>query len=358
MKHRITLILLSFVLVAAVASCAADKDTRLSVDPAGKTVVERYGQLQVIGTNLCDQAGKPVQLRGMSSHGLQWYGKYANKDVLTWLRNDWNAQIWRSAMYLTQGGYINAPVLKNKVIESVDAAIDLGIYVVIDWHVMNDRNPQAYQAQSIEFFREMATKYGDKPNVIYEICNEPNGKDVTWSGNIKPYAEAVIAAIRAIDPDNIIIVGTPSWSQDVDIAAADPIVDQKNIMYTLHFYAGSHGKALMNKADIALSKGLPLFVTECGTSEASGGGGTFIKESIEWLSFLEKRNISWINWSVNNKGEESGVLVFNADRDAKGGWKDSDLTQSGRFIRKVMRNEIKVGGIAGLIAERLIARVH
>jgi len=337
-----TLIFASLACCALVFISCKDSDTRLSVDKAGRTVVERYGQLQVIGTNLCDQAGKPIQLRGMSSHGLQWHGKYANRDVLAWLRDDWNMQIWRSAMYLTQGGYINAPVLKNKVIESVDAAINLGIYVVIDWHVMNDRNPQAYQAQSIEFFREMAQKYGDRPNVLYEICNEPNGKDVTWSANIKPYAEAVIAEIRSIDPDGIIIVGTPTWSQDVDIAAADPIVGQKNIMYTLHFYAGTHGEELRKKADDALSKGLPLFVTECGTSEASGGGGTFIKQSHEWLSFLQKRNISWINWSVNNKGEESGVLVFNADRDAKGGWKDSDLSESGKFIRKVLRNEIRI----------------
>ena len=344
------------IIAASLAVCAfafvscKDSDTRLSVDKAGRTVVERYGQLQVIGTNLCDEAGRPVQLRGVSSHGLQWYGKYANKNVLTWLRDDWNVQIWRSAMYLTQGGYINAPVLKNKVIESVDAATELGMYVLIDWHVMNDRNPQAYQAQSIEFFREMARKYGDKPNVLYEICNEPNGKDVTWSGNIKPYAEAVIAAIREIDPDNIIIVGTPSWSQDVDIAAEDPIVGQKNIMYTLHFYAGTHGEELMKKADVALSKGLPLFVTECGTSEASGGGGTFVKESRKWIKFMEKRNISWINWSINNKGEESGALVYNADRDAKGGWKDEDLSESGRFIRKVLRNERTSSNILDLFA--------
>jgi len=327
--------------LALLGGCA-DKDSRLSVDKAGKTVVERYGQLQVIGTNLCDQTGKPVQLRGMSSAGLQMFGKYANYDVIKWLRDDWNAQVWRASMYLTEGGYITGPVVKTKVIDSVDAAIKLGIYVLIDWHVMNDRNPQAYQAQSVEFFTEMAQKYGAYPNVIYEICNEPNGKDVTWSENIKPYAETIIATIRQYDPDNLIIVGTPTWSQDVDIASKDPITGQKNIMYTLHFYAGTHGDALRKKAEIALANGLPIFVTECGTSEASGGGGTFIDKTKIWFSFLKKHNISWINWSVNNKGEESGALVFNADRDAKGQWKESDLSKSGSFIRKVLRNEIKI----------------
>jgi len=322
-------------------SCGGDKDTRLSVDKNGKTVVERYGQLQVIGTNLCTESGQPIQLRGMSSHGLQWHGKYANKDVIKWLRDDWNMQIWRAAMYLTQGGYVNNPVLKQKVVDSVDAAVELGVYVLIDWHVMNDKDPRAYQEQSIEFFTEMATKYGKYPNVMYEICNEPNGAEVTWDGCIKPYAEAVIAAIRAIDPDNIIIVGTPTYSQDVDIAAANPIQGQKNIMYTMHFYAGTHGKDLQKKVETALDKGLPIFVTEWGTTLASGDQFR-PKEAMEWLSFLKKHNLSWINWSVNNKGEDSGILIFNADRDGKGNWKESDLSKSGKMMRLILRNETRV----------------
>lgn len=324
-----------------VSACGAD-DTQLSVDKNGKTVVDRFGRLQVIGTNLCTEAGKPIQLRGMSSFGLQWAGKYANEDVLRWLRDDWNIQVWRAAMYLTQGGYIENPVIKEKVISSIEAALKLGIYVIVDWHVLNDKNPQVYQDRAIEFFTDIAQKYGSNPHVLYEICNEPNGKDVTWAGQIKPYAEAVIAAIRRFDPDNIIIVGTPHWSQDVDVAAEDPIRDQKNIMYTLHFYAGTHGEELRQKAEKALSKGLPLFVTEWGTSDASGGGGTFLEKSTVWLSFLKKHNISWVNWSVNNKGEESGALVYNADREGTGNWKESDLSASGRFVRKVLRNEIRI----------------
>ena len=137
-------------------------------------------------------------------------------------------------------------------------------------------------------------------------------------------------------------MGTPNWSQDVDVAAEDPIRDQKNIMYTLHFYAGTHGDELRAKAEKAIAKGLPLFVTEWGTSDASGGGGFYMEKSKVWLSFLKKHKISWVNWSVNNKGEESGALVYNADREGKGNWKEADLSESGRFIRKVLRNEIKI----------------
>ncbi len=330
-----------FALVILTACSSGSRDSRLAVDGEGRTVVERYGQLQVIGTNLCDQAGNPVQLRGMSSHALHWYGKYANSEVLRWLRDDWNAQLWRAAMYLSEGGYFTSRTIRNRVTDSVEACLDLGMYVIVDWHVHRDRDPLLHTEEAVEFFTDAAKRWGDKPNVIYEICNEPNGEEVTWAGNVKPYAERVVRAIRAVDPDNIIIVGTPTWSQDVDIAAEDPLAEGGNIMYTLHFYAGSHGKELRAKAEKALDKGLPLFVTEWGTTLNTGGGDIYPAESKQWLQWMQKRNISWANWSVNNKGEASGALQYNADREGKGGWKASDLSPSGTFIRKVLRNEDK-----------------
>jgi endoglucanase len=333
-------VILSVTAGFSLLACRAD-DRLLSVDRKGRTVVERFGQLRVEGTKLLAADGRPVQLRGISSFGLHWGGKYANEEVLRWLRDDWNMQIWRAAMYLGEGGYITQPSLKNKVVESVEAAIDLGLYVIIDWHVHRDSNPQRYQQQALEFFSEMAQRYGSYPNVLYEICNEPNGRDVTWSGAVKPYAEAVIAEIRKYDPDNIIIVGTPTWSQDVDAAARDPI-QSGNIMYSLHFYAGSHGPELRSKAETAIEKGIPIFVTECGTTQNTGGGGVYEDKFLEWASFLKKHQISWVNWSLNNKGEDSGLLIFNADRDAKGHWTEDELSPSGKFIRKILRNEIEV----------------
>jgi endoglucanase len=324
-----------------ILGCAGEDDG-LAVDRQGRTVVERYGQLRVEGTMLLNAAGKPVQLRGISSFGLQYAGKYANEEVIRWLRDDWNMQIWRAALYTSEGGYIQQPALKSKVVDSVEAAIKLGIYVLVDWHILLDQDPRLYQKQAIAFFGEMARRYGEYPNVLYEICNEPNGENVTWQGAIKPYAEAVIAEIRRHDPDNIIIVGTPTWSQDVDTAAEDPLTGFDNIMYTLHFYAGTHGQFLRDKADTALKKGLPLFVTECGTSQATGGGGVYEKEFLEWLSFLKKRRISWINWSLTNKGEDAGILVMNADREGRGRWTEEELSVSGKLVRSILRNERKI----------------
>jgi len=321
-------------------SCGVD-DRMLSVDKNGRTVVERFGQLRVEGTKLLAEDGRQIQLRGISSHGLQWAGKYANEDVIRWLRDDWNMQVWRAAMYLGEGGYILQRSLKNLVIDSVEAAINLGLYVIIDWHVHLDQDPNLYKNHAIDFFTEMAQRYGSYPNIIYEICNEPNGPHVTWNEVVRPYAEELIAVIRQYDPNNIIIVGTPTWSQDVDIAALNPL-EGNNIMYTLHFYAGTHGQELRDKAKLAIERGLPLFVTECGTSQATGGNGVFEKEFLVWLSFLKKHQISWVNWSLTNKGEDSGLLILNADREGKGGWTDRELSQSGKFIRKILRNETKI----------------
>lgn len=325
--------------LAFVTGCGKKQtDTRLAVDAAGKTVVERYGHLKVIGAHLCTETGEPIQLRGLCSNGLQWDGKYANEAVIKWLRDDWNSQLWRAVMYLTEGGYIEGPRIKQRVIDSVEAAIKTGVYVIVDWHLMREKNPNAYLSEAIAFFGEMAERYGEYPNVLYEICSEPNGADVTWDGEIKPYAEKVIAAIRERDPDNIIIVGTPTWSQDVNAAADNPITDYANVMYTLHFYAGSHGKPIMEKAEYAVSRGLPLFVTEWGTTLYTGDQFK-PKTTIPWIEFMDRNMISWANWSVSNDGKESSILVYKTDREGKGGWTDEQISPSGKFIRGVLRNQ-------------------
>ncbi|MCQ2611747.1 MAG: glycoside hydrolase family 5 protein [Treponema sp.] len=345
-KSTLVKAFLGLALAFTLAGCGNDKyanDTHLAIED-GKTVVERYGRLQVNGTDLCNSQGQPVQIRGMSSHGLQWYGKFANENVIRTLRDDWNCQLWRAAMYLTNGGYVSNPSLKQKVIDSIEACINLGMYVIVDWHVLPDKDPLLYEKYAHEFFTEIASTYGKYPNIIYEICNEPNGDEVTWKDNIKPYAERIIETIRKYDRDNVILVGTPSWSGNLTPAAEDPIIRQNNIMYVVHFYAGSksgsNGKACRKMISDAMAKGLPVFISEWGVTLDSGDGGVFEKSSLEWIQFAKENNLSWANWSVNNKGEDSGVLAYNADRDATGQWKEKDLSKAGKFMRGVLRNEI------------------
>ena len=144
---------------------------------------------------------------------------------------------------------------KAKAAAAVDAAIANDLYVILDWHILSDGNPMAHVEEAAAFFAEMAQRYRDVPNVLYEICNEPNG-NVSWAGDVKPYAQRIVSVIRAHSPKAVILIGSPTWSQDIHLAAADPVAGD-NLMYTLHFYAGTHGAELRGRIDDALAKGLP-----------------------------------------------------------------------------------------------------
>jgi len=299
----------------------------LSNSYAQNRIVDAYGQLSVKGNYIFSEHGDTVQLRGMSLFWSQWMDQYYNKEAIKWLRDDWKSTIVRAAMGVEKGGYEEYPdEEKQKVIKVVDAAIELGMYVIIDYHSHEAHNDTQ---QAVDFFTEMAKKYGKYPNVLYEIYNEPL-KEAAWSTDIKPYAEKVTAAIRKHDPDNIIIVGTRQWAQLVNEAASDPLKD-KNTVYTLHFYAASHGGWLREEAEKAMKQGVCLFVSEYGACDASGNGRFDPKHTNDWYKWMDKHHISYCNWSVADKAETASVLVPGAS--GTGGWKDSDLTESGKFIK-------------------------
>ncbi len=307
-----------------------------------QTPVDIYGQLRVQGKYLVDKNGNPVVLRGLSLFWSCWGSKYWNADVINWVATDWRVNVIRAAMGVEPaGGYLDSPTTNENLVNTVvQACINRGIYVIIDWH---DHNAPAHQSQAIQFFQKMAQRWGSYPNVIYEIFNEPDTDD-NWSG-IKNYAQAVISAIRQYDPDNVILVGTPNWCQDVDTAAQSPLTGVTNVMYTLHFYAASHGAYYRQKAQTAINAGLPIFVSEFGTCEYTGDGRYNFQETDTWINFLEQNYISWVNWSLNDKQEAASVLVPGAS--TSGGWTDSQLTESGKYIRNKIRSyNQSTGGIA------------
>ena len=286
--------------------------------------------------------GKTGSIAGMSlfwSSFVEDGGKFYTNGVVDTLKQSWDARLVRAAMGVdTVGGYLQDPTNNvNRVKTVVDAAIANDMYVIIDWHT---HNAEDHKPQAIAFFQDMARTYGGTNNVIYEIYNEPDcpttaticGWDnkTSWA-TIKAYAVDVIAAIRAIDPDNLIIVGTPFYSQFVDEASEDPI-DGVNIAYTLHFYAASHKEQERGRARTALRNGIPLFVTEWGTVGASGDGAMDVAESDTWMDFLYDNNISHANWSVSDKVEGASILKAGTNGE-NGGWTDGDLTESGLYVK-------------------------
>lgn len=335
--------LLTLVMVLGIVTGVVPGFTKtVTADAAGSTPVASHGKLSVQGTQLVDQYGQPFQIRGISTHGLQWFSQYNNKAAYQTLRDDWGVNCIRLAMYVEEGGYMsNQTSMKNQVNNGVSYATELGMYAIIDWHILNGNtaNPKNYTSQAKAFFKEMAQKYANNNNVIYEICNEPNG--CSWL-DIKSYAVEVINTIRQYDKDAIIIVGTPTWSQlgsagHLYEPADDPITGQKNIMYTFHFYASDrdHNQWLTEKIGTAINRGLPVFVTEYGLSEANGGGNVDLGKAQEWLSRCDKYNVSYCAWSLCNKGESSALISSGCSKTS--GWTTGELTTAGNFIRNWYR---------------------
>ena len=306
-------------------------------DPKGTTPVSQHGQLSVKNGQLVDKSGKGYQLRGMSTHGLTWFPEFVNESAFKTLRDDWNTNVVRLAMYVDEWGngqcYMGNKSGSLELLEKgVDICIKLDMYVIIDWHVLNPGDPSKYTNEAKSFFETVSKRYAKYPNVIYEICNEPNG-GASWSSNIKPYAEKIIPVIRKNAPNSVIIVGTPTWSQEIDKPLSDPL-SYKNVMYAFHFYAATHA-GLRSNVENCVAQGLPVFVSEFGTCDASGGGANDFNETQKWLSYFDKQGISYCNWSICNKDETCSVL--RPGTSANGNWSESNLTENGKWMRNWFR---------------------
>ena len=313
-------------------SIANDKE-----EVSNGTPYEIHGALAVKGTDIVDKSGSKYQLKGVSTHGLAWFPDYVNEDAFKTFRDDWGANVIRLAMYTDEnGGYCtdgNKDNLKQLVKTGIDTASKLGMYVIVDWHILHDLTPLKYQSEAEKFFEEISSEYRDSDNIIYEICNEPNG-DTGWD-DIKKYAEDIIPIIRKNDKNAIIVVGTPTWSQDVDIAAGNPIEEYDNIMYTLHFYASTHKDDLRKKLTTAKKAGLPIFITEFSICEASGDGTVDYDSADEWFKLINENNISYCAWNISNKEEKSSLIKSSVTK--KSDWSEEELSETGAWIRQQMK---------------------
>uniref|UniRef100_A0A7S4QEF9 Glycoside hydrolase family 5 domain-containing protein n=1 Tax=Alexandrium monilatum TaxID=311494 RepID=A0A7S4QEF9_9DINO len=289
------------------------------------------GRLAVRCGRLTGADGRPVSLAGVSLFWSQWMGHLYSAEVVAHLAKDFGATLVRAALGVHESsGYLHDPETESsKVFRVVDAAIQHGMYAIIDWH-SHEAHTQLDEAAA--FFSLAAKRYTGCANVIYELWNEP--LEVPW-GTVKDYAERIIGEIRAHDKDNLIVVGTPRWSQAVDLAASAPLSDP-NVAYALHFYAGTHGAELRAAAERALAKGACLFVTEWGAVEASGDGAVAHESVGEWVDFLRRHGLSHAAWALSTKAEGASILQPHAGASPLA-WTEESLTESGRTIRAILR---------------------
>lgn len=315
--------------IAAIAACLA---AGLAAPALGQgvTPVACHGALAVKDGRIVGAHGEPVTLRGMSLFWSQWAPQYYAAETVDWLARDWKVDVVRAAIAAEgpDGARQHFDREFAKASTVIDAAVANGLYVIVDWHAH-----RSYPDEAERFLTAIARKYGHLPNLIYEDWNEPLRDGVDWSRDVKPYHERVIGSIRAIDPDNLVIAGSPSWSQDVDIAAADPL-PFSNVAYTLHYYAATHKQDLRDKGDAALALGAALLVTEFGTVEATGNGPIDYASSEAWWEWAEENDIGWMAWSIGDRDESSAALKPGTP---PAGWSEKDLTESGKLLRQRLR---------------------
>ncbi|NMH27407.1 glycoside hydrolase family 5 protein [Flavobacterium silvaticum] len=296
--------------------------------------VTKHGKLHVEGTQLTDSKNSPVVLRGVSFGWHSFWPRFYNEQTVKWLADDFKATVVRAAISAEVGdrNYKDDPHFATQKAKAViDGAIKADIYVIVDWHSHNINLENATL-----FFDEISKQYAGKPNIIYEVFNEPD--EESWP-QVKAYAEKIIKTIRKNDPDNVILVGCPHWDQDINLPAADPILGQKNLMYTMHFYAATHEKWLRDRTDEAIAKGLPVFISESAGMEATGDGPLNKKAWQEYIDWMEQKKLSWVTWSVSDKLETCSML--NTSASSTGNWKDEDLKESGKMVRTYLRSFAK-----------------
>lgn len=301
--------------------------------------VAEHGQLEVCGTQLCGEDGQPVQLRGMSTHGTQWYAQCVTDGSLDALADDWGADVLRVSTYVQEGGYETDPEgFTDLASRIIDQATERGMYVVVDWHQLTPGDPNHNTERAKQFFTDITERHGDQDNLIYEIANEPNG--VGWS-DIRSYAEEVIPVVRAGDPDGVVLVGTRAWSSlglsesaDEQEIINDP-VDADNIMYTFHFYAATHGDSYLSALDRA-SDQIPIFVSEFGTQDSAGEEANDFDMAQRYLDLMADKSISWVNWNFSDD-HRSGAVFNEGVCEAGGPWTGPEvLKEAGVWIRDRM----------------------
>nr|UNG40319.1 glycoside hydrolase family 5 subfamily 2 [Oxymirus cursor] len=308
------------VVLACLADVAVAKDALLET-------VGKHGYLSVNGVDLVDQNGQKVQLKGMALFWSIWYPEFYNQPTVDGVKTYCHSNVIRAALTVdtAAGGYLKDPEGQSRLVEAViDAAIKDDIYVIVNWQEVDNN---VHVAEAKVFFDNISKKYGSHPHIIYEPYNEPI--DQSWAGVLKPYYEEVIKTIRANDPNNLIILGPPAYSTSMDVAADDPITGEKNIMYAMHFYSGTHRQWLRDKAEYALSKGLPIFVTEYGSVNADASGPVDVEETRRWYDWLDARGISYVNFSISDKDEAASALKPGTT--AAQTCQDAYLTESGRL---------------------------
>lgn len=188
---------------------ASKKEQAAGIESSMETI--GVSRLSTTNNRVVDENGNPYVIKGISTHGIAWFPEIINEKSFSQFKEDFGINTVRLAMYTAEsGGYCtdgDQKKLEKQIDQGVELCRKLNMYCVIDWHILSDQDPLDHLPQAETFFEKMAKKYGKVPNVIFEICNEPNG-NTTWE-QVSEYANTIIPIIRE-HSQNLILVGTPN----------------------------------------------------------------------------------------------------------------------------------------------------
>lgn len=332
MKIRILSVAAVAIMFLGLAACGSSSKSNTDAVPAD-TVDTFVSPLHVDSTTLLNAKGDTIVLSGPSLGWHSNWGRFYNAGTVKALKENWGANITRAAIGAHKSGdcehtyNVDSAYAVNLAMAVIDAAIANDMYVICDWH-----SHENTLADAKEFFKVITGKYGDCPNILYEIWNEP--LDIPWQ-EIRDYANELIPVIRKNAPGSVIIVGTPKWDQDVDVAAESPL-EFPNLLYSLHFYAGTHKDWNRDKAELAIAAGLPLIISECGSMDHTGDGLVDYDSWRQWMAFADRHNLSVLMWDIADKNETCSMISSGASDNGME-WKDSDLKEWAKLARKTIR---------------------
>lgn len=318
------------VVAGSLAACGSGKSADNSAEAGADSAF--VSRLEVKGTALVNAKGDTVVLNGPSLGWHTNWGRFYNEGTIKALKEKWGANITRAAIGAHPSGdcqnaySVDSANAVNLAMKVIDAAIANDMYIICDWHSHENTLPDAKN-----FFTVIGEKYGDSPNILYEIWNEP--LEIEW-GEIKAYAEEIIPVIRKNAPNSVIIVGTPKWDQDVDVAAESPL-DQPNLLYSLHYYAGMHKDWHREKAEKAIAAGLPLIISECGSMDHTGDGPIDYESWGKWMEFADKHKLSVLMWDIADKDESCSMIAPTASDNGME-WKEEELKEWAKLARKTI----------------------
>ena len=315
-----------------------EPDPEPEPEPGAGTPVAANGQLSVCGVHLCNERGAPIQLRGMSTHGTQWFSQCVTDASLDTLAYDWNADAMRISTYVQEGGYETDPARFTALVNDyIDMLTARGMYAIVDWHMLDPGDPNYNLERAKTFFTAVAERNSGKNNIIYEVANEPNG--VSWQA-IKSYHEQIVPVIRAQDPNAVVLLGTRAWSSlgesegSNESEVVNNPVAASNVMYTFHFYAATHDQEYLDTLSRAADR-IPMFITEFGSQNSAGEGANDFAMTQRYLDLAESKKISWVNWNFSDD-HRSGA-VFTEGTCSGGSFGVDRLKEAGVWIRDRIR---------------------